>query len=123
MFRPGQHGSTFGGNPLACAVGTAVVRRLKSGDLQWHTADLGRVMADILADLGREVSQARSIGLWAGVDFLRRTARDVGEGLLRRNILTKDAHGRTIRLAPPLVKEEDELRWGLNRLLSEVEAP
>ena len=124
VFRPGQHGSTFGGNPLACAIGTAVVRRLKSGELQRHTADLGRVMADMLAGLPtREVSQTRSIGLWAGIDFVRRTGREVCEGLLRRNVLAKDAHGRTIRLAPPLVIEENELRWGLNRLLCEMEMP
>jgi ornithine--oxo-acid transaminase len=123
VFRPGEHGSTFGGNPLACAVGTAVVRRLKTGEPQRSAAELGVVLRELLTALpGDRVSAVRTIGLWAGVDLVGRTARNVCEGLLRRGVLAKDAHGGTIRLAPPLVIAEADLRWGVARLAEEVAA-
>ncbi|WP_030901614.1 ornithine--oxo-acid transaminase [Streptomyces sp. NRRL F-5126] len=123
VFRPGEHGSTFGGNPLACAVGTAVVRRLKEGDLQERAARLGTVLAELLAELPADaVSAVRSRGLWAGVDVRGRSGRDVCEGLLRRGVLAKDAHGQTLRLAPPLIVEEEDLRWGMGRLAEELTA-
>jgi ornithine--oxo-acid transaminase len=123
VFRPGEHGSTFGGNPLACAVATAVVRRLKTGEPQRRAAQLGKVFAELLAGLPAEaVTAVRVRGLWAGIDLRRRTGRDVCEGLLARGVLAKDAHGSTIRLAPPLVIEEDDLRWGVARLAEELAA-
>jgi ornithine--oxo-acid transaminase len=123
VFEPGTHGSTFGGNPLACAVGTAVVRRLRTGAVQARAAELGSLFAGLLAGLPADaVTAVRSVGLWAGVDLSHRTGRDVCEGLLRRGVLAKDAHGRTIRLAPPLVIAEDDLRWGVARLADELAA-
>jgi ornithine--oxo-acid transaminase len=121
VFKPGEHGSTFGGNPLACAVGTAVVRRLKTGEVQRAAATLGGLFAQLLGELPpAAVASVRSRGLWAGIDFTERTGRDVCEGLLRRGILAKDAHGMTIRLAPPLVISEDDLRWGMRQLTDEL---
>jgi ornithine--oxo-acid transaminase len=121
VFRPGEHGSTFGGNPLACAIGTAVVRRLATGEPQRRAAELGEVFADALGQLpARSVSAVRTIGLWAGVDVVDRTGRDVCEGLLRRGVLAKDAHGSTLRLAPPLVVEPADLRWGVEQLAEEL---
>ncbi len=123
VFAPGTHGSTFGGNPLACAVGTAVVRRLRAGTVQARTAELGVLFARLLAALpGEHVAAVRSVGLWAGVDLSRRTGRDVCEGLLRRGVLAKDTHGSTVRLAPPLMVSEEDLRWGVTRLAEELEA-
>jgi ornithine--oxo-acid transaminase len=121
VFRPGEHGSTFGGNPLACAVGTAVVRRLRDGSVQRRAAELGTVFAQLLSELPEDAVRAvRSLGLWAGIDLRRRTGRDVCEGLLARGVLSKDAHGHTLRLAPPLVIEEEDLRWGVARLADEL---
>jgi ornithine--oxo-acid transaminase len=121
VFKPGQHGSTFGGNPLACAVGTAVVRMLATGEYQQRAAELGAVFATLLAELpSSEVTAVRSRGLWGGIDLTRRVGRDACEGLLTRGVLAKDAHGKTIRLAPPLVISESDLRWGMEQLAAEL---
>jgi ornithine--oxo-acid transaminase len=120
VFRPGEHGSTFGGNPLACAVALEVIAMLRSGEYQARAAQLGahlhRELAS-LTDTGR-VTQVRGRGLWAGVDIHPRygTARDVSEKLLGRGVLVKDTHGATIRIAPPLVISEEDLDWGLAQL-------
>jgi ornithine--oxo-acid transaminase len=119
VLRPGQHGSTFGGNPLACAIGTAVVRKLATGDPQRRAAELGTVFAGLLVGLPN-VREVRTLGLWAGVDVLGRSGREVCEGLLRRGVLAKDAHGSTIRLAPPLVIDEEDLRHAVAQLVEEL---
>jgi ornithine--oxo-acid transaminase len=121
VFGPGQHGSTFGGNPLACAIGTAVVRRMATGELQRRSTELGKTFAKLLETLPSEaVREVRTLGLWAGIDLTTRTGRDVCEGLLRRGVLAKDAHGSTIRLAPPLVIDEADLRWAVEQLAAEL---
>jgi ornithine--oxo-acid transaminase len=121
VLRPGQHGSTFGGNPLACAIGTAVVRKLATGEPQRRAADLGATFGELLAALpARAVREVRTLGLWAGIDVIGRSGRDVCEGLLRRGVLAKDAHGSTIRLAPPLVIDEEDLRHAVAQLAEEL---
>ncbi len=121
VFRPGEHGSTFGGNPLACAMGIEVVRMLRTGEFQARARDLGEVLRRRLADLpASRVAGFRARGLWAGVDVVGRTGRDVCEGLLRRGVLAKDTHGSTIRLAPPLVIERADLEWALDQLAEEL---
>ena len=123
VFHPGEHGSTFGGNPLACAVGIEVVRMLATGEFQARARELGTVLAGLLAALPSErVTGFRVRGLWAGIDVVGRTGRDVCEGLMRRGVLAKDTHGSTIRLAPPLVIERDELEWAVGQLRAELEA-
>jgi ornithine--oxo-acid transaminase len=119
VLRPGQHGSTFGGNPMACAVGRAVVGLLATGEYQERATRLGALMRERLEGmLGRGVVGVRVRGLWAGVDVdpALGTGRDVCEALARRFVLAKDTHGSTIRLAPPLVVTEDQLHSGLDRL-------
>jgi ornithine--oxo-acid transaminase len=121
VFGPGQHGSTFGGNPLGAAIGTEVVRMLATGAFQARARELGAELARFLGELpATRVSAVRSRGLWAGIDVVGRSGRDVCEGLLRRGVLAKDTHGATIRLAPPLVIERDELAWGLEQLRAEL---
>lgn len=119
VLRPGQHGSTFGGNPLACAVGLAVVRLLATGEPQARAGELGRLLHAELGRLrGRGVTAVRGLGLWAGVDVdpALGSGRAVCEGLLARGVLAKETHGSTIRLAPPFVVEPDELVWAVAQL-------
>jgi ornithine--oxo-acid transaminase len=124
VFHPGEHGSTFGGNPLACAVGIEVVRMLETGELQARASELGAVLRELLDALPADrVSAVRSRGLWAGVDVIGRTGRDVCEGLMRRGVLAKDTHGSTIRLAPPLVIDRADLVWAVDQLREELESP
>ncbi len=121
VFGPGEHGSTFGGNPLACAVGLEVVRMLRTGEYQARALELGEVLRARLAALpARRVSAFRVRGLWAGIDVVGRTGRSVCEGLLRRGVLAKDTHGSTIRLAPPLVIGREELEGALDQLADEL---
>jgi len=117
VYRPGQHGSTFGGNPLACAVGREVIAMLSTGELQERSAKLGTHLHDRLSALPHEVvRQVRGRGLWAGVEFAALGGREVCERLAARGVLAKDTHGTTIRLAPPLVIAEEDLDWALDRL-------
>ncbi|MFJ3822745.1 ornithine--oxo-acid transaminase [Streptomyces nodosus] len=120
VFRPGEHGSTFGGNPLACAVALEVMAMLRSGEYQARAAELGERLHRALgrlADTGR-VTQVRGRGLWAGVDIhpAQGTGREICEQLMDRGVLAKETHGTTIRLAPPLVIDEEDLDWGLAQL-------
>ncbi|MEU8174375.1 ornithine--oxo-acid transaminase [Microbispora hainanensis] len=121
VIGPGQHGSTFGGNPLACAVGEAVIGLLKTGEYQARARELGAFLHARLAGLGRQehgVVAVRGRGLWAGIDIdpSLGTGRQISEALLRRGVLVKDTHGSTIRLAPPLVVSRDDLEWALDQL-------
>jgi len=119
VLQPGQHGSTFGGNALACAVGLAVVRLLETGHYQQRAATLGLQLQERLDNMiGRGVVGFRCRGLWAGVDIDPGlgSGRDVCEALAARRILAKDTHGSTIRLAPPLVITEAQLDHGLDQL-------
>jgi ornithine--oxo-acid transaminase len=119
VLTAGSHGSTFGGNPLACAVGRAVVGLLETGEYQRRAAALGAVLADRLQPLiGNGLVGVRCIGLWAGVDVdpALGTGRAVCERLAARGVLVKDTHGSTIRLAPPLVIEESDLNRALDIL-------
>ncbi|MER6531606.1 ornithine--oxo-acid transaminase [Streptomyces sp. NPDC001508] len=124
VFRPGQHGSTFGGNPLACAVALEVIAMLRSGEYQGRAAELGEHLhRELGALLGTgAVTAVRGRGLWAGVDVAPAlgTGRQVSERLMDRGVLVKDAHGPTVRVAPPLVIEKEDLDWGLDQLRSVV---
>ncbi|MFG2316297.1 MULTISPECIES: ornithine--oxo-acid transaminase [Streptomyces] len=119
VLRPGEHGSTFGGNPLAAAVGTAVVELLETGAFQRRAAELGAVLREGLAALvGKGVVGFRARGLWAGVDVdpALGSGREISERLMREGVLVKDTHGSTIRLAPPLTVTAEELTGALGTL-------
>jgi ornithine--oxo-acid transaminase len=112
VITPGTHGSTFGGNPLAAAVGHAVVKMLATGEHQAHAAELEPVFRERLeALIGKGLQAVRVRGLWAGVDIDPdlMTGKDACKALARRGVLAKDTHGSTIRLAPPLTITENEL--------------
>jgi ornithine--oxo-acid transaminase len=104
-------------------VGIEVVRMLETGEYQARARELGDLLRDLLEALPRDrVSAVRSRGLWAGIDIVGRTGRDVCEGLMRRGVLAKDTHGSTIRFAPPLVIERADLEWAVDRLRDELES-
>ncbi|HEY7489468.1 MAG TPA: ornithine--oxo-acid transaminase [Streptosporangiaceae bacterium] len=116
VFQPGQHGSTFGGNPLACAVAREVIAILKTGEYQERSRTLGEHMHKRLGELPTDVvKEVRGRGLWAGVE-LRGKARPVSERLRELGVLAKETHETTLRLAPPLVISQDDLDWALDRL-------
>ncbi|MCU1414567.1 MAG: rocD [Microbacteriaceae bacterium] len=117
VLRPGEHGSTFGGNPLAAAVGSAVIELLRTGEYQERARTLGAHLSSLLTGIDGVVA-VRTAGLWAGIDIdpALATGREVCERLMARGVLAKDTHGSTIRLAPPLVVTEDELTWAVEQL-------
>ncbi|MFJ7421601.1 ornithine--oxo-acid transaminase [Streptomyces uncialis] len=122
VFGPGEHGSTFGGNPLACAVALEVIDMLRTGEYQQRATELGehlhRELALLAGSPGSGVREVRGRGLWAGVDIdpTRGTGREISERLVDKGVLVKDTHGSTIRIAPPLVISKEDLDWGLERL-------
>jgi ornithine--oxo-acid transaminase len=117
VLHPGEHGSTFGGNPLATAIGSTVISLLGSGEFQRRSQQLGDVLHHRLHDLiGRGVVAVRGLGLWAGVDIDPRygTGKDISLRLAERGVLVKDAHESTVRFAPPLVITAQEIDWAVS---------
>ncbi len=112
VITPGSHGSTFGGNPLAAAIGREVVAMLQTGEYQERAVVLGARLENGLSQLvGHGFDAVRIRGLWCGIDITDgvATGRQVTEALLTQGVLAKEAHGQTVRLAPPLVASEDDM--------------
>jgi ornithine--oxo-acid transaminase len=126
VIHPGNHGSTFGGNPLAAAVGHAVVKLLATGEYQERARVLGeQLRVRLEALIGHGVIAVRTRGLWAGVDIdpALLTGREMCERLAARGVLAKDTHGSTVRLAPPIAVEAADLDWMVDQfaaVLAEV---
>ncbi|OXM67118.1 MULTISPECIES: ornithine--oxo-acid transaminase [Amycolatopsis] len=122
VLKPGEHGSTFGGNPLACAVGRAVIGLLSAGEFQRRSTELGARMHTRLGELvGHGLAEVRGRGLWAGIDITPGglSGREACEALATKGLLAKETHGATLRLAPPLTITEADLDRGLD-ILAEV---
>jgi ornithine--oxo-acid transaminase len=120
VFRPGEHGSTFGGNPIACAVGLEVLRLLRTGDVQQRSKDLGAwFLAQLRQEAPTSVTEVRGRGLWFGIELTEAAApaRAVCERLLELGVLAKDTHETTVRLAPPLTVPRADLEWALERIV------
>jgi len=116
VFRPGDHGSTFGGNALASAVGLAALNTLIDERLIERSAELGDYLLSELRKIKSPlIREVRGRGLWIGVDFdpTKITARRIAERLLMHGILSKETHGTVIRLAPPLVITREQIEWAL----------
>jgi len=114
VIQPGNHGSTFGGNPLAAAVGHAVVRLLATGEYQQRARVLGeQLRLRLEALIGHGVLAVRTRGLWAGVDIdpALMTGREMCERLTAKGVLAKDTHWSTVRLAPPITIEAADVDW------------
>ncbi len=123
VLTPGSHGSTFGGNPLACAVAREVVALLQPGDLQRRAAALGtRLHARLAPTIGHGAAAVTGRGLWAGIRLNDSMpgARAVCQALLERRVIAKDTHERVVRIAPPLVIDEADLDWAADQLVDAV---
>jgi ornithine--oxo-acid transaminase len=120
VLHPGEHGSTFGGNPLATAIGSTVVEILGRGEFQSRSTELGeRLHSRLRALIGNGVVAVRGMGLWAGVDIDPQLATGKRMSLLlaERGVLVKDTHGSTLRFAPPLVITAEEIDWAVDQFV------
>ncbi|MBI1825809.1 MAG: ornithine--oxo-acid transaminase [Planctomycetes bacterium] len=119
VFHPGDHGSTFGGNPLACAIARKVIDILRTNEYQENARKMGEyLMGKLRAIKSDKIATIRGRGLWFGID-LKPTAgkaRAHCEKLMHEGLLCKDTHEQTIRLAPPLCITKDEVDWAVERL-------
>lgn len=121
VFNPGDHGSTFGGNPLACAVARASLRVLTEEKLVDRSAELGAYFLDQLRTIHSDaVKEVRGRGLWIGIE-LHGLARPYCERLKAEGMLCKETHDHVIRLAPPLVITREEIDWAVGKLRTVLE--
>jgi ornithine--oxo-acid transaminase len=121
LFQPGDHGSTFGGNPLACAIARAALRVIVDERLSENSAELGPVFLNELHKIqSPAIKTIRGRGLWLAIE-LNEPARPFCEALKQEGILCKETHGNIIRLAPPLIITKDEILWATERIRSVIE--
>ena len=121
VLAPGEHGSTFGGNPLGLAVAREAIRILADGSLQRRSAELGdRMLRRLRAEAPDSVREVRGLGLWAGIEVHPQFApvRDAALRALDAGVIVKDTHATTLRLAPPLVIDEADLDHGIDVVLA-----
>jgi len=119
VFKPGDHGSTFGGNPLACTVGLAVLDLLNTDEFQRNAKETGAYLFGLLNKLGSsKIKEVRGRGLWVGIELHKSAgkARPYCEQLMHEGLLCKDTHEQVIRLAPPLCITREEVDWAIARL-------
>jgi ornithine--oxo-acid transaminase len=116
VFQPGDHGSTFGGNPMACAIARAALRVIVDEHLVERSAELGAYALERLKMMDSpHVQEVRGRGLWIALE-LNQPARRFCEALKTLGVLCKETHENVIRIAPPLVISRDDLEWGLDRI-------
>jgi ornithine--oxo-acid transaminase len=126
VFHPGDHGSTYGGNPVAAAVGRMALRVLQEEGLVERSARLGAYLLGRLRDIDSpHVREVRGRGLWIGIELNQQAggARRFCEALQLRGVLCKETHEHIIRVAPPLVITEEEIDWALERLAAVLTGP
>ena len=126
VFEPGDHGSTYGGNPLACAVAREALNVLVEEKLIERAAELGdHLMARLREIPSPHIKQIRGKGLWIGIVLMAEAggARRFCEALMQRGLLCKETHWNVIRLAPPLVITEEEIDWAVGHLADVLQMP
>jgi ornithine--oxo-acid transaminase len=121
VFNPGDHGSTFGGNPLACAVGRAVIAILNTHEFQSRAKELGDHLFErlnALAERSDKIREIRGAGLWVGIELHPEagTGKSYCTELMKRGMLCKDTHVYSVRLAPPLCITREDLDWAITQL-------
>ena len=122
VFTPGDHGSTFGGNPLACAVARAALRVIVDEKLAHRSKELGEYALERLRTIkSSKIIEIRGLGLWIGIE-LNVPARPICEALQVLGVLCKETHENVIRLAPPLTISREDLTWGLDQIAAVLEA-
>ncbi len=122
VFDPGSHGSTYGGNPLACAVARTALRVLEDEGLVARSAELGAWLLKELRPIRHpHVKEVRGRGLLVAIE-LTVPARSYCEALQRRGVLCKETHDYVIRIAPPLVVSRDDLAWGVEQIKAVLDA-
>jgi len=122
VFTPGDHGSTFGGNPLACAVARAALRVIVDEKLAHRSKELGEYALERLRMIkSSKIVEVRGLGLWIGIE-LNVPARPICEALQVLGVLCKETHENVIRLAPPLTISREDLTWGLDQIAAVLEA-
>ncbi len=121
VYKPGDHGSTFGGNPLGCAVARTALRVLIEEHLVERSAELGAYFLTLLKTMrSPNVKEVRGIGLWIGIE-LHEAARPYCEALKEQGVLCKETHDHVIRIAPPLTISRDEIDWAFSRIRKVIE--
>ena len=121
VLQPGDHGSTLGGNPLACAVARAALRVLGEENLVERSAESGAYFLGLLRSLrSPDLKEVRGVGLWIGIE-MRTAARPYCEALKDEGILCKETHERVIRIAPPLTIRREEIDWAFERIKKVIE--
>ena len=118
VFTPGSHGSTFGGNPLACRIGLEVLNIIEDEHLVERSYELGKVLLEGLKSIKSNlIKEVRGKGLWVGVELVtsQHSARVVCEKLAKNGVLTKEAHESVIRFAPPLIIDPQTLVWSIEQ--------
>ncbi len=122
VFHPGDHGSTFGGNPLACAVARTALRVLVEEKMVEHSASMGAYFLERLQTLhSPAIKEVRGRGLWIGIE-LYSAARPYCEALKQEGLLCKETHDRVIRIAPPLTISQEEIDWAFGRIRAVLES-
>jgi ornithine--oxo-acid transaminase len=121
VYKPGDHGSTFGGNPLGCAIARTALRVLIEEKLVERSAELGAYFLTLLKTLrSPDVKEVRGIGLWIGIELLV-PARPYCESLKGEGVLCKETHDHVIRIAPPLIIRREEIDWAFERIRRVIE--
>jgi ornithine--oxo-acid transaminase len=121
VYQPGDHGSTFGGNPMACAIARTALRVLIEEKMVERSAELGAYFLTLLKTLhSPDLKEVRGKGLWIGIE-LHSPARPYCEALKEEGILCKETHDRVIRIAPPLVIDHQEIDWAFKRIAKVIQ--
>ncbi len=121
VYKPGDHGSTFGGNPLGCAVARAALQVLVEEKMVERSAEMGAYFLEKLKTLSSpDLKEVRGQGLWIGIE-LNSAARPYCEALKEEGILCKETHDRVLRIAPPLVISREEIDWAFARIKKVIE--
>lgn len=119
VFKPGTHGSTFGGNPLACAIACEALDVIIDENLSERSAELGEYLMDLLFSIdSKYVKEIRGRGLWVGIELKKEAggARRFCEVLMEEGLLCKETHEHVIRMAPPLVITKEEINWAFSKI-------